>query len=265
MRPITYTVKSETFSIKPVGCLHYPIGDKALLKSWVDAVKKDRTAYVMLMGDTLDSARTHYRDHLRSYRADQTSQEVLDDLQRGSVRDLAEIIRPIKDRVIGAIRGNHYWEFQDGTNSEQLLCKLLGITYLGALAMIRIRTPKGRKLVVYAHHTGGGGGITVGGDINTFLKQEMAWDADIYLAGHTHKRLAFKVPTMHLTDEQEPKIVERTKMFVRCGAMLQGFKPDYPTVDRAHEPSYAELKAYRPTDLGWVTVSVSWKPDGRPE
>jgi hypothetical protein len=69
---------------------------------------------------------------------------------------------------------------------------------------------------------------------------------------------------MRLTSEKHPQIVERTKVFVRCGAFLKGFKHDLPTVDRAHAPSYAEVQAYRPTDLGWVRVNVGWRKDGYP-
>jgi predicted phosphodiesterase len=236
-----------------------------LLKEWVEEVRRTKHGYTILMGDSLDSARTHYRNHVASYREDENSQEALDELQRGVVRELAEILKPIKHKIMGCIRGNHYWEFSDKTNSEQLLCKLLGIKYLGVLGGVRVVTPAGKKLAVFAHHSGGGGGMTVGGDANSMVKQEAAWDVDVYLMGHTHKRIAFKLPTMRLTDEEHPQIVERTKVFVRCGAFLKGFKIDNPTVDRPHAPGYAEVRAYRPTDLGWVRVDVGWQANGLPE
>lgn len=265
MNPITFEVASENFRLLPACCIHYPIGEKHLLEQWVKAVKKDKHAYTVLMGDSLDSARSHYRNHVRGYRDDENSQESLDDLQKRVIGELAEILKPIKHKIIGNVRGNHFWEFSDGTNGEQYLCQLLGIKYLGVLGAIRLVTPKGREVTVFAHHNGGGGGLTVGGDANAMTKQELAWDADIYLMGHTHKRLAFKLPTMRLTREKHPQIVERTKVFVRCGAFLKGFKLDRPTVDRPYAPSYAETKAYRPTDLGWVRVDVDWREDGYPQ
>jgi len=264
MNPITVKLPHENFRLMPACCIHYPIGEKDLLKKWVRAVKSGRQAYTVLMGDSLDSARTHYRNHVRAYRDDANSQESLDDLQRRVVRELADIISPIKHKILGTIRGNHYWEFSDGTNSEQYLCQLLGLKYLGVLGVLRLVTPSEREVVVFAHHSGGGGGMTVGGDANAMTKQELAWDADIYLMGHTHKRIAFKTATLKLTREEQPQVVERSRVLVRCGAFLKGFKQDYPTVDRPHLPSYAEEKAYRPTDLGWVRVDVSWRRDGYP-
>lgn len=45
-------------------------------------------------------------------------------------------------------------------------------------------------------------------------------------------------------------------MFLRTGAFLKGFGEDYPSKDRPHVPTYAEKKALRPTDLGWVTLHI---------
>jgi predicted phosphodiesterase len=264
VNPITFRVASDRFSLLPACCIHYPVGEKALLKEWVAAVAETKNAYTILMGDSLDAARTHYRNHIRGYRDDSNSQESLDDLQKRVIGELAEILKPIRKRIIGAIRGNHYWEFNDATNSEQYLCQLLEVPYLGTLSAIRVVTPSSKELTIFAHHSGGGGGMTVGGDANAMLKQESAWDADVYLMGHTHKRLAFKLPTMKLSSEEKPVIVERSRVFVRCGAFLKGFKPDFPTTSQPHFPSYAEEKAYRPTDLGWVRVDVEWRKDGYP-
>lgn len=264
MRPITYRVAAENFTVAPACCIHWPIGDKNLLKAWVQTIRRKKNFYTFLLGDSLDCARTHYRSHIRSYKDDENSQLALDEMQKRTLDELINILRPIKDKIIGTIRGNHYWQFSDETNSEQYLCKALGIPYLGILGVVRILTPSGKEVHLFAHHHGGGGGATVGGDANALLKQESAWDADIYLAGHTHKRLAFKLPTMSITSELHPQIVENSKVFARTGAFLKGFLLDNPTVDRAHFPSYAEERAYRPTDLGWVEIKVTWREDGRP-
>ncbi len=263
MKPITYRVSTDDFTLAPACCIHWPVGDKALLKAWVQAIKK-KNVYTFLLGDSLDSARTHFRNHVRSYKDDSNSQLALDEMHKRQLDELVDILRPIKDRIMGTIRGNHYWSFADETNSEQYLCKALGIQYLGVLGVVRILTPSKREVRMIAHHHGGGGGATVGGDANALLKQEAAWDADIYLAGHTHKRLAFKLPTMTITGEEHPQVVERTRVFARTGAFLKGFLLDNPSADRPHFPSYAEEAAYRPTDLGWVEIKVTWREDGRP-
>jgi hypothetical protein len=59
-----------------------------------------------------------------------------------------------------------------------------------------------------------------------------------------------------MTAKGKPRLIERTKVFVRSGAFLKGFKEDCPSTSTPHFPQYAEKVAYRPTDLGWVTVNI---------
>lgn len=269
MKPIAVKVPKE-FVLMPAGCLHWPIGEKNLLKQWVEELRTTPNAYGILMGDSLDAARTHYRSHIRSYRDDENSQEALDAYMTEEVGKLAKVLEPVASRILGLVRGNHYWEYLDGTDSEQDLCRRLKIRYLGVMGLIQLKcTTKGlnpkhgsiQNLTIFAHHTGGSaGGRTTGGDVNGLTRQEHAWDADIYLLGHTHRRIAFKEPVMQLSQKgMEPKVVERTKVFVRTGAFLKGFKNEAAPVNRKYSPSYAEDRAYRPTDLGWVKIHVKWR------
>jgi len=236
----------------------------------VSEIKSKPSAYTILLGDSIDLARTHYRNHVRSYRDDENSQEALDAFAREEVGKLARVLEPIKDRIWGIIRGNHYWEFCDGTNSEQYLCQLLGVPYLGALGLVRVNcklfpsSSKTHNLTIFAHHSGGGSGArTVGGDVNQVTRQESTFDAHIYLLGHTHRRIAWKETVLALSTRGQPTVVDRTRVFARCGAFLKGFKDDAPNAHQPHRPSYAEAKALRPTDLGWVTIKVCWRSKSR--
>ena len=216
------------------------------------------------MGDSCDFARTHYRDHVRGYRADKNSQEVLDRWARKDVEALAKILDPIKKKLIGAILGNHFWEFLDGTNSEQYLCQILGIPYLGPTALVRLefrdRGGKGQlrhTMTLWGHHHGGSsGGRTTGADVGALERAEGSFDADIYLLGHTHKRHVIKKPILTMSSKGKPHIVARMKTMVRTGAFLKGYMEDCPSTTMQHVPTYAEEKAYRPTDLGWVEITI---------
>lgn len=266
MRPIAVRVPSD-FSLFPACCIHWPIGDKDLLRQWVALVKKTPNGRAILLGDSLDIARTHYRNHIRSYRDDENSQDALDEYVRDEVRKLASVLVPIKERIWGAICGNHFWEFQDGTNSEQYLCQLLGIPYLGPLGLVRVACGEDgesiHSLTVFAHHTGGSqGGRTIGGDANALTRQEPGWDADIYLLGHTHRRYGFIEPVMSLTSKGEPRIVERPRVFVRAGSFLKAFSDSKPNASQRYQKTYAEDRALRPTSLGWVRINVRWTRAG---
>lgn len=265
MRPVTFQLPiHEPSTFLPAGCLHWPVGEKDLIKRWVKAVKEAKNGWTILMGDTSDAARTHYRTHLKSYTQDENSQLALDEWHRREVAELAKILKPIRDRIAGAILGNHFWQYSDGTNSEQYLCQILKIPYLGPTGIVRVeyRNRGGELLgthVVYAHHHGGSaGGRTYGGDINVLVRAEQNFDADVYVLSHTHKRLALKMPMLTLTQKGQPRLKERTKVLIRSGAFLKGYAEDHPSPERPHFPSYAETAAYRPTDLGWVTMFTSW-------
>ena len=259
----------KTFSLLPASCLHWPLGEKDLIQRWVDEIRSDPNAYTILLGDSFDMARTHYRNHIRSYRDDDNSQEALDDFARQEVAALAKVLTPIKGRIWGVLAGNHMWEFLDGTNSEQYLCQLLKLPYLGALGLIRVTCEwdanrrMGYNLTIFAHHNGGSTGArTTGGDVAGIVRQEPAWDADIYLTGHTHRKLLIRETVLGITPKGSPKVVERNRIFARCGSFLKSFKEDYPSATQAHRPSYAEKRALRPADLGWVRINVRWRENG---
>lgn len=267
MKPITVNVGRE-FTLIPAGCLHWPVGEKDLLKAWVEELRSTPNGYGILMGDSLDIARTHYRDHVRSYRDDDNSQESIDAYVQEEVGKLAKVLEPVASRIMGLVEGNHFWEYSDGTNTEQDLCRRLGIKYLGVMGLIQLRCKVKagggniRNLTIFAHHTGGtNGGRTTGGDVNALTRQEHTWDADIYLLGHTHKRIAFKEPVLQLchTFSDTPKVVERTRVFVRTGAFLKGFRNTEVPVNQKYAAPYAERRAYRPTDLGWIRIHVQWR------
>jgi hypothetical protein len=259
MRPLAVEVKHSEIVIAPAACLHWPIGERDLLNAWVESIRSRPNAYGILLGDSTDFARTT-TGVISSLRGRENSQEALDEYIREEVRKLAKVLEPIKSRIWGVVRGNHFHEFLEMTNSEQYLCQLLGLRYMGALGMLRVtmkspvQTGGSRTIKIYCHHSGGTKGArTTGGDIAGMMRVEHSWDADIYLCAHTHRRQAWKEPVMTVTTKGEPKIVERTKVFARCGAFLKGFREDNPNATQPHRPSYAEEAAYA-LDLGWVEM-----------
>lgn len=263
MYPIVHSVAvKDSYTFFPVGCLHWPVGSKELLRQWVEDVRTTPNSFALLVGDSTDAVRTHYRDFLKTYTADENSKAQLDTWMAQDVESLAQELAPIKDRLLGTILGNHFWTFSEGYNSEQLLAQKLGIPYLGPTGIIRVDIKGNKKVLhritIWAHHHGGSkGGKTVGSDAGALEKAEGNFEADIYTLSHTHRRLAYKVPKLGLTDDRKPKVVERTKVFVRTGAFLKGYNQYQPSTTKQDFPSYAELEAYRPTDLGYVKVKIS--------
>ncbi len=271
MRPLAVDVP-HTFTLIPASCLHFPLGDTKLTDAWIARVNGDPNARTLLMGDALDQARTHYREHVRAYRADRNSQIQSDRHVRMDVEALAKKLSPIRAKIWGIMEGNHFWEFNDGTTSDQYLAQLLEIPFLGAMAFIRVRMKRTatdvRVITVWAHHSGGshGGGRTLGGSANSVSRHEAAWDADIFLLGHDHRRFSWAEPVMSMTQKGEPRLLERTRIFGRVGAFLKGMEHEKSiALDKPYVASYAEKAAYRPTDLGWIEIKCRMIDRGWPK
>lgn len=254
----------QGFDLTPAGCIHWPHTNKTLLSSLLDDLKAG--SYTILMGDSFDFARTHYRKHLRGYQEDLNSPEALDQWVRNEVQALADKLKPYSSQIIGCILGNHLWTFLDGTNSEQYLCQLLGIRYLGPQAVVRLdlfdSDSRRESLVLYAHHHGGSmGGKSAGGDMNALLKQEAIIDADIYCLGHTHDTYGKLVPKFAVTTKGQPQLLTRTRAFLRTGCFYQPASPA-PTAHNAHHASYPAQAGYGPKHQGYVTLTTHLSTQG---
>ena len=264
MKPLAYQ-ESERITLIPASCLHYPLGEKKLITSFVKRVEEDPDVRVILMGDMMDQDRTHRRKHRKAYQDDVTSKLSHDDRHnRRDVEELAEILKPISPKVYGVLQGNHYYEYSTGITSDQYLCELLDIPYCGPIGVFRVTFNLGgstKNLVIWSHHSGGSmGGRTLGGSVNSILRHENSWDADIYLLGHDHRRFPFRESVMALTDKGDPQVVERTRVFARVEAFLKTYQHEgCISTKQPHFPAYGETAAYRPADLGWVEIGISMK------
>ncbi|MBV5333091.1 hypothetical protein JZU54_06005, partial [bacterium] len=92
--------------------------------------------------------------------------------------------------MIGLIGGNHFYPFKDGT-SDTMLASLLGSTYLGCSAIIRLTFDLGEDGEVdydIGTHHGTGGGATPGATFNNLEKMLDRFDVDLVLSGHDHKK-----------------------------------------------------------------------------
>lgn len=268
MKPTVFSLPWDIdaeYQFIPLCCAHYPIGDMDLLKAWVEQIRTNPKAFTILCGDQFDFARTHYRKHVRKYGEDGNSQVAIDAMHKKEVEAFAKMLLPIKDKIVGLISGNHKWEFASGLTNDQLLCELVGIPFLGAMAFFRVefREKRGKQktsLSIFAHHHGGcKGSGSHGGDATSLEKIQKGFEADIYVAGHTHRRHSFKQPKLALPTRGIPVPRERTKVYIRAGALLKGYEPDAPSAKEAYCPSYAEEAALAPTDLGTVTCKISFE------
>jgi predicted phosphodiesterase len=215
-----------------------------------------KDAYFFLMGDYLDSTSTSERECLGhiSPKMHETFRNDIQELQLAKVEMLAKELAFMKGRVIGALNGNHYFEFQSGINSDQKLCELLGAKYLGVCSFVRLTFDHcGRKTTrdIFAHH-GQGAARLIGGSLNRVAQMFEGVECDIVAMGHDHKRAAVPgTPRLFLSNGGggELKLRSRSTTVIRSGSYLKSYEPGKANYN---------VDSQRPTcDLGHVELQVT--------
>ena len=262
MKLLEHVVTIPTFTtpltIIPIGCVHADDEgfDEDLFQATIHRIATTPHCYTVGLGDYRSFARTTYRKHIRSYQADEDSQRDIDNLVRQQVEDFhKKYLKAITPKLWGLAEGNHYWQFLDGTTDTQYLCQLAKVPYLEKGSFHRLRVsvagqPRVLKMLIH-HGDWSGGAQTTGGDINAAESRTHAWDADIAIFGHTHRKAASIQPIMTLPDTGQLTLVERPKATIRAGCFTKGYVQGCIT--------YAERKLMKPTALGTVVLRVEWK------
>ena len=230
-------------------------------RRFIRRVAKDPNCYVVIVGDWIDADRPTTRE--RKLLMGMGRPEVLDEEEMEHQfflkHNLIEDLLPIKDRIIGAVDGDHFKVYSDGTTSTQFILKELGCpeAYLGqrmgwirlvvnTAGRMRQGAPNGGGIAyhIFVRH-GKGAAATPGADVNALLNQSTQFDADLHMAGHTHKQWFFKVPHLYCGKYD---VKQRYVAYARAGSLLRGFIYGQPT--------YAELAEYKPLSIGWPEIQL---------
>lgn len=238
----------ETITIEIFSDLH--IGSKkcdiALIKERIERVKNNPDTYCVLLGDIINnSTKTSVGD---------VYSEALSPMAQ--ITTAIELFRPIKDKIIGCVAGNHERRSykQDGIDLIYFMCTELGIAdkyaYSAELLFIRFGINpryKRRKMcyTVYMTHGDGQGGRLIGGKANGLQRRGRVVNADIVLTGHTHTPFTFRENTF-IIDYQNSKVTEREQVFINASSTLK-------------YEEYAELYGMTPSS----TISPRVILDGR--
>jgi hypothetical protein len=233
MKFISATIKADHAYLVPIGDIH--LGDRAFgkvgrhkLKGYLDWVAATPNARIFLMGDVFNVAG----------RGTKTSPF---ESSASEYQDAVGWFRPVRDKILGVIDGNHEARIVDqfGYSPLQGFCALLEIPYCGWSAVLELKVGKGRTNAYYCymHHTTGGGG-SLGGALNRSVKlQDIVQGVDVYCGGHNHQ-LVTGVKSVYRPDPDGQRVIARKVTYVDCGSYL-----DY-------EESYAEKGMYPPGKLG---------------
>jgi hypothetical protein len=166
----------------------------------------------------------------------------------------------MKGKLLGMIEGNHFYIFENGMTSTQLLCQMIGCKYLGATALSRITfsyakaSAKGgwtASVDVFSHH-GKGASRLVGGSLNTVQQMAECAEANIYLMGHDHKKSIGMSSRLGLTHGCNGIYLREKKLlYARTGSFLKAYEDG--------KPSYVAKALLNPADLGTVKIELTPK------
>ncbi len=184
------------FSIVPIGDIHFNsmTFDEELWDSFLNRIKEIPNPLFILLGDITDDDRPStrdrrtimYNDRLEAYK--QEDKQHLENLVKKVIPRLSFLN---KNNCLGVIDGDHYRVYSNGVTSNEVICKALGIPYLGdGQAIIRLVFTLYKSCIktfnIHVRH-GRGFNITTGAKINANKRFVDAWEGiDLFVKGHSH-------------------------------------------------------------------------------
>jgi predicted phosphodiesterase len=258
--------RSSIRRIVPLGDMH--VGalacDEAMIEQVIKDVVNDENAYIIGMGDYTDSVNRKDPRFDPSNLAPWISVRDLTDIARVQRDRFLDIVRPaaLAGKFLCLLEGNHetaikhhserdiYSEIVTTIKQWQGMAEdeILGLGYEGWLQMIfhRSESREHTNIVTFNLHHGYGGGRRPGGNVNRLADRMAAYDADIFLMGHTHKDDAHKEVVTSL--DREGNIATRTKHGVYTGSFLRSFVGDSDT--------YSSRAGYAPLPIGNIEIML---------
>ena len=258
---------SERYLIEPLGDIHLGAVncDKDKLQARINRIKNTPNCYTIIMGDIADAITLHDK----RFDGNTVDPELKEPERQYEYAE--EVLRPIKDKIIGIHTGNHdsflrketarmlrnsgiYGEDKILQESDWVkkLCKNLGVPHLSFSAFTRLTFQNPKKELdvsqfkIFSTH-GRYGGERVGGNVNKVEDYASFFEADIYLSAHTHQIVSSK--RVILTVSQRSRdIIERIQVFAVTGSFLRGYA--------VGNTSYVEESVKRPTRIGTITVDI---------
>jgi len=258
----------EPIKIIPFGDVHRDSDLHAhnVWQEFLTYAKAQKNAYFLGMGDYTDGVSTSERAILNAANLHSTTKISVGDMYKGVVRTLANELGFMRGRCIGLLGGNHYFDYNDGQNTDHLLAAALGTRHLGVHSFILVRlvleerrnghgNPRHIPLWIQAHH-GLGGGALAGSQYNPIQKMgHMFPGAHINLMGHSHGKGCNGGSVVLVPREMREfpffTIHEQPSWQGRTGSFLKVYEDG--------KSSYNVDACRSPNSLGWIEFEVTPK------
>lgn len=262
---IKYLPLEETL-LMPVGDCHFSNGgptdpcDTERFKRHLDWGMK-RSAWFLGMGDMLEIMSPSNRRALRGVRLYDSTQDMIEQAGNERLLKFLEVVKGTEGHWLGLLEGHHFMEFEDGTTSDTRVCSFLKAPFLGNCAFVHLnfKKPKASSAsigaTIWCHH-GTGGGQLVSAPLNLLERVVEHFEADIYLMGHQHKKVAAPIDRVYVSWRSNPPRVLHRRMILACtGGFLRAYMQGSKRRGRA-QGTYVEKRMLSPTALGGIAVYI---------
>lgn len=251
--------RSDSIKLYAMGDFHLGAKghDSWRFKRDIKRIEEDPSAYWIGLGDYIDAIEK--RDEKRFAPSDINPDlyphlDILPQIERDM---LIEQIRPIANKCLGLIRGNHEGQYQKRHSFDVIrdVCQILSIPDLSDMAFVRLKLIRkteaakqpNRTVLILATH-GSGGGVTKGAKVNKIDRIMSHHDADLYLMGHVHDGNATRTCKLQCTVKGDGHMVERPG-----GGMIG---KTYLRTYQEGATSYGQLNHYPAAPLGCVYATI---------
>jgi len=206
-----------------------------------DYVKEKPNRYMVGMGDFVDTIA--FTD--KRFSIDEVDERMMYINEQFDY--LYELLKPIREKIIGLHIGNHETKFamRQSYNGLIQVCKRLNTNFLDDTAIIKIKMGK-KERVIHSTH-GFGGGWSLGAVVNRILKEpQIIRNASIHSFAHSHKLFAVLYPLG--LQIKNGSLIPSYAWFLNTGSFLKGFLIGTST--------YAERKHYPLNPLGFAVAKL---------
>ena len=254
MKLVTLKADSDV-QLFPIGDVQYgpPACDINGFQRWIDYAMSHKNPKFIGTGDYIDlgspSNRNSIVAEVKRGNLYDTIQQALDMKSTEFLNTVKDILKPTQGKWLGLVEGHHYWEYEDGTTTDEEMANYLGCEFLGTSGIVTMKFPRIKNTTpscsIWLHH-GRGGGASIAGPITQLEKMLHSFDADIYLIGHHHKKIATKVQKLYASSAK--RLAHKDVILACTGSWLKGYMENSST--------YVEKGMMSPAALGGIKIDI---------
>lgn len=252
---------SDKVMIAPIGDFQYgsKLFDEEKLARHVE-YGNERDWNWLGMGDYLDHFSPSNRRALAQMHATTSHDDLvalLEEAVYNRVEELAGILGQEGANWLGLVYGDHSWTFTDGQPADALLARKLKAHILGFSTLVSVKVGDcPQPLRIFAQHKSGGPSINPTGKTLALQRTMAAYNADIYLQGHSHLKYGVPLPERALVSKRgKDYLANRTRILGVTGSFLESAIANQRDSNGWPTGSYVEQAGLNPVETGGLVIT----------